>query len=82
MMADLTGLTIEIPQIEESGALGAAIIAMVGSGEYDSINDALKLCHREISIIQPNPDHLAAYQSKYQKYLRFIEAMKIYEGIQ
>jgi L-xylulokinase len=81
MLADLTGLTIELPQVEESGALGAAVIAMVGSGEYQSIEQALAQCHQEIITVVPNNEHFAAYQNKYQHYLRFIEAIKSYEGI-
>ncbi len=81
MLADLTGLTIELPQVEESGALGAAVIAMVGSGEYQSIEQALAQCHQEIITVVPNNEHFDAYQNKYHHYLRFIEAIKSYEGI-
>jgi L-xylulokinase len=34
MLADVSGLAIELPQVEETGCFGAALAALVGTGVY------------------------------------------------
>jgi len=40
-MADLSGLPVEVVAQEEPGTYGAAILAGVGSGVYDSVSSAV-----------------------------------------
>ncbi|EFX92860.1 carbohydrate kinase, FGGY family protein [Actinobacillus ureae ATCC 25976] len=65
MLADLTGMQLEIPQVEETGCLGAALMAMQGTGAEISQVLVLKA---EMLKVQPNPANFAAYQQKYQRY--------------
>ena len=37
MLADLSGLTVEVPQVEETGCLGAALMAMVAKPLLPSV---------------------------------------------
>ncbi|HEX6655888.1 MAG TPA: FGGY family carbohydrate kinase, partial [Candidatus Limnocylindria bacterium] len=41
LMADLTGVPIEVVKQDEPGAFGAAILAGVGAGVYSSVSDAV-----------------------------------------
>jgi L-xylulokinase len=40
MLADVSGLPVELPQVEETGCFGAAIAALVGTGVYPNFSDA------------------------------------------
>ena len=73
MLADLTGMQLEIPQVEETGCLGAALMAMQGTGAEISQVLVLKA---EMLKVQPNPANFAAYQQKYQRYQQLTEALK------
>jgi L-xylulokinase len=81
MLADLTGMPLEIQDIEETGALGAALVSMVGAGEYPSIIDAINSFNIGVKTITPNLDNTPHYQAKYQRYLKFVELLKAYEEI-
>ncbi|WP_373099379.1 MULTISPECIES: FGGY-family carbohydrate kinase [Pasteurellaceae] len=70
MLADLTGMTLEIPPAEETGCLGAALMAMQSAGE-----NSVKLTGN-MRKIQPNADNYPAYQQKYAQYVRLVEALK------
>ncbi len=73
MLADLTGMKLEIPQVEETGCLGAALMAMQGVGADTSGIEAL---NAEMKVYQPNFDNYEAYQAKYQRYLTLTDALK------
>ena len=79
MLADLSGMTLEIPNIEETGSLGAAAIAMVGAGEYASLYDALAAFDTGSRQHQPNAQHFMAYQKKYRRYLKLVALFKEFE---
>ncbi|WP_150538608.1 FGGY-family carbohydrate kinase [Actinobacillus vicugnae] len=73
MLADLTGMQLEIPQVEETGCLGAALMAMQGTGAEIAQVQAL---NAEMKKINPNPDTFEAYQHKYKRYQQLTEALK------
>ncbi|OOF67323.1 FGGY-family carbohydrate kinase [Rodentibacter caecimuris] len=71
MLADLTGLSIEILQIEESGCLGAALMAMQEKGER-----CLRSLSSEMQVFEPNPHHFDTYQNKYKQYINLVRALE------
>lgn len=71
MLADLTGMILEVPNIEETGCLGAAMMAMEVAGENPK-----ELLQQAMRQVQPNPDHFDAYQQKYQRYQQLVSALK------
>lgn len=81
MLANLTGLTVEIPQIEETGALGASMIAIAGENPNRSLTDIVKNITVSVKRIDANPDHYQAYQRKYQRYLQLVDLLKQFEVI-
>lgn len=42
MLADVSGLRIELPKIDETGCLGAALCAAVGTGEFGDFWQAMR----------------------------------------
>lgn len=73
MLADLTGMHLELPQAEETGCLGAALMAMEAAGGDTERVEALSA---EMRRFEPNPAHYAAYQAKYQRYQTLTQALK------
>ncbi|MGC7590222.1 FGGY-family carbohydrate kinase [Bisgaard Taxon 46] len=71
MLADFTGMTLEVPQIEETGCLGAALMAMQGLGEQSNVFQT-----QSMLSVEPNPEHFEAYQRKYQRYQQLTESLK------
>ena len=76
MLADISGLTLELSEIEETGCFGAAIIAMVGSGGYPDVNTAQAAIHPQMRRILPDPERNQSYQQKYFKYQCLVEALQ------
>ncbi|MDU8923613.1 FGGY-family carbohydrate kinase [Pasteurellaceae bacterium LIM206] len=70
MLADLSGKVLEVPEIEEEGCLGAAIVAAEGVQD-----DSGMMQRQSIAVVQPNPALFMAYQKKYQKYKALIQAL-------
>lgn len=73
MLADFTGMTLEIPKVEETGCLGAAAIAIQSS---DPLPDLGKILNKGTTVVQPNPENYGAYQEKYRRYVKFTTALK------
>lgn len=55
MRADVLGRPVEISPLEETTALGAAMIAGVGVGLYDDLDQAYNVVRREPIVIKPDP---------------------------
>lgn len=78
MLADLSGLKIEVPQIDETGCLGAAMIARQGID-----GQPLNFSHNN-QILQVTPDlsAYAAYQQKYKKYQYLVHCLQQFNQYQ
>ncbi|MGX2975085.1 FGGY-family carbohydrate kinase [Ursidibacter arcticus] len=71
MLADLTGMNLEIPEVEETGCFGAAQMAMQG------VNINTKLLESQaMAKYSPNLANFEIYQQKYQKYQVLINTLK------
>ncbi|OIN23421.1 FGGY-family carbohydrate kinase [Vibrio barjaei] len=79
MLADLTGMTVEISDVDETGSLGAAMMAMVGSGEFASLQECTKSMTNSMSRIEPNPENYSRYQKKYHNYQKLVQLFKQFE---
>ncbi|MDG6895019.1 FGGY-family carbohydrate kinase [Volucribacter amazonae] len=74
ILADLTGIKIEVPQIEETGCLGAAMVACQGVSQRPLTN-AIK---PKVIEIQPDPQAYSLYQQKYQKYQLLVRCLQTF----
>jgi xylulokinase len=76
--ADVTGRPVRAVLAPEPTALGAAILAGVGSGMFA---DAAAAVARVVALapepILPRPDAVAVYDEAYQKYLALFDAVEV-----
>jgi len=61
LMADVTGIPIEVVAQDEPGSFGAAILAGVGVGAYDSVSSAVAGLVRVSRRFDPDPARGARY---------------------
>ncbi|HAE2268154.1 TPA_asm: carbohydrate kinase [Salmonella enterica subsp. salamae serovar 60:g,m,t:z6] len=80
MLADVSGLRIELPQVEETGCFGAALAARVGTGVYRSFSEAQHALKHPVRTLLPDMTTHARYQRKYNHYQHLIEALQGYHA--
>ncbi|RJT42186.1 FGGY-family carbohydrate kinase [Rahnella woolbedingensis] len=80
MLADVSGMPVELPQIEETGCLGAALAAMVGTGVYSTFAQAQQHLNYEVRRLEPDTASHSAYQKKLQRYQFLIDALGVYHA--
>ena len=80
MLADVSGLPVELPQVEETGCFGAAIAALVGTGIYQNFSDAQQTLNYAMHTLTPDMNAHAAYQRKYHRYQLLISALQGYHA--
>ncbi|QXX25398.1 carbohydrate kinase [Salmonella enterica subsp. salamae] len=80
MLADVSGLRIELPQVEETGCFGAALAARVGTGVYRSFSEAQRALKHPVRTLLPDMTAHARYQRKYNYYQYLIEALQGYHA--
>jgi xylulokinase len=61
---------------KEGSALGAAILAMVATGEYSSVLEACRAIIRERDVIQPRREEAKIYAGGHAVYRSLYPALK------
>jgi xylulokinase len=74
--ADVTGKTIRVPNSDNASTLGAAILAGVGTGVYESFEEAVKKTIQIKHEYVPNMENHAMYQKYFKIYLEIYEQLK------
>lgn len=74
--ADVTGCTIQVPASDTATTLGAAILAGVGCGLYDSYADAVDRTIEITRVHRPNMDNHEIYKKSMDLYLQIGNALK------
>jgi xylulokinase len=74
--ADILGLPIDVPEVEEATPLGAAILAGIGIGLYRNEQDAFEHVYRPGKTYQPDPHLAARYAGWYQIYKQLYPVLK------
>jgi xylulokinase len=74
--ADVVGLPIDVPDIEEATTLGAAILAGIGIGLYRNERDAFERVYRPGKTYQPDPKLASKYADWYQIYRQLYPVLK------
>jgi xylulokinase len=73
--ADVTGKEIRVPFSDSSTALGAAILAGIGTGVYDSFEEAIQKAVKITKVYYPDKKNHMIYQSCMEKYLELYESL-------
>lgn len=76
MMADILNLKISTIEVDEGPAFGAAILSMVGSKAYESVEKACEVLIKVKETYVPQEKRVDLYQQKYRKYLNIYPAVK------
>ncbi|MBQ5316213.1 MAG: xylulokinase, partial [Oscillospiraceae bacterium] len=76
MLADLYACPVKTASSKEGPALGAAILAFVGAGVYQSVPEACRKIVGTDKICEPVDSHVPAYDGFYKLYTELYPAMK------
>jgi xylulokinase len=74
--ADVVGRPIEVPDIAEATALGAAILAGIGVGLYRNEQDAFDHVYKPGVTFEPDPKLAALYADGFRIYRQLYPALK------
>ena len=76
IVANVMGIPVDIPQTEQGPAFGAAMLAMVGCGEYESVQEAERAIVRIKETVFPAPEIVAAYERQYRHFIKLYPALR------
>ena len=76
IIANVMNLTLEVPENEEGPALGGAMLAAVGCGEYQDVADAVSKIVKVKERIWPDAALVARYEEQYQKFKKMYPTVK------
>ncbi|MCA9434913.1 MAG: xylulokinase [Candidatus Omnitrophica bacterium] len=76
VLADVLQAPIAILESEEGGAMGGAILASVGSGEYKDVQQACSKMLKVKSRVKPRKKNVAAYEPYYEAFTTLYPTLK------
>jgi xylulokinase len=76
IMANALNLKVDLIAVEEGPALGGAMLAAVGCGEYASVEEAADAIVRVKETIEPEQDLVEKYEKRYDTFKQIYPAMK------
>lgn len=74
ILADVLGVSLEVPAVGEAAALGAALLAGVGAGAWDSAEAATSAAVRITKTTEPRD--ASAYDGAYARFRQLYPALK------
>ncbi len=80
IQADIYGHAVEIVEAEQGAAFGAAILAGVGAGNWQSVDQACDAFVRVAVELKPDPQRAAALSRAYQIYRRIYPSLRQIEN--
>ena len=66
IIANVLGLTVEVPACEEGPSMGGAMLAMVACNAYSSVEEAAGHIVKVVDTIEPDQELVEKYNQKYQ----------------
>ena len=76
IIAAVMNVKLEIIESEEGPGYGAAILAAVGCGTFESVESACEKLIKVIDTVEPDPELVQKYEEKYQKFKQLYPIMK------
>ncbi|MCQ2512994.1 MAG: xylulokinase [Lachnospiraceae bacterium] len=76
IIAAVLNIKLDILQTEQGPGFGAAMLAMVAAGEYDSIEAACDAMVKVTKTVEPDAGLAALYEKRYQEYHLLYPALK------
>lgn len=76
IIANVMNLKVDVIESEEGPALGGAMLAAVGCGEYPDVESIAKKIVKVVDTVEPEAELVAKYEEKYQKFRRIYPTVK------
>jgi xylulokinase len=76
MFADVFGKRVATLETQEGSAYGAALLALVGTGEYASVGEVCSATIRESASLDPRAGESAVYAAGHRQYRALYPALK------
>ncbi len=76
IVANVLGIRVEVLKSEEGPAMGGAMLAMVGCGEYASVEEAAEAIVKVVDVVEPDPELTAKYEERYQIFRKIYPQVK------
>ena len=76
ILANVLDAELVLPVTEQGPGYGAAMLAMVGAGTYDSVKTCADAFFKAKATVKPEPELVALYKERYQKFSHIYPAMK------
>lgn len=76
IVANVMNMPVDIPQTEHGPSYGAAMLAMVGCGEYKTVKDAAKAIVRVKETVLPDEKIAALYVQRYAYFLKLYPVLR------
>ena len=76
IIANVMNLKVDVIESEEGPGYGGAILAAVGCGEYESVEEAAGKLVKVTGTVEPEAELVAKYEEKYQKFRKIYPAVK------
>ena len=76
IIANVMNMKVDVIESEEGPALGGAMLAAVGCGEYPNVETIAEKIVKVIDTIDPEPELVAKYEERYQEFKRIYPTVK------
>lgn len=76
ILANVLNMPLEIPKTEEGPSYGGAMLAMVATGEYESVEVCAKSLLSVKDTVYPDAKIVARYAARYKKFEKIYPALK------
>jgi xylulokinase len=77
LFSDIFNVRVATLETQEGSAYGAALLALVGTGQYTSVAEVCDVAVKEVSVKDPEPAAGEFYQQRYQLYRSLYPALKV-----
>ena len=74
--ADMVGLPLEVPEVEDATPLGAAMLAGIGMGVYQDEQDAYERVCKPGAIYEPDMNATRQYEDLFKIYKQLYPALQ------
>lgn len=76
IMANVLNLEVDIIESEEGPGYGGAILAAVGCGEYDSVEEAAKKLVKVVDTVKPDSELVKKYEKRFKIFRQIYPNLK------
>lgn len=76
MIANIMNVKVDVMENEQGPALGGAMLAAAGCGEYGTVEDAARSIVKVTETVEPVPELVLRYEDRYQAFRKIYPALK------